>query len=807
MSMMCPHALSPVCVCPSAIHHCFLLYLPLLCLKTGAFALPIIQNLYEHLRGDADISQTICMRNTAAGDAAGSANAAAAAATFRMSAADRDPICAVDESGFLTQARHAQSWAGVRCALGVRASRGARFMFECTVTDEGLCRVGWSTSSAARALGTDARGFGYGGTGKRSSANKFEDYGAPFGLGDVIGCALDATEAGVALSFSKNGTDLGVAFVVPHEVVASEGGGLFPAVVLKNAEMRFNFGAEPFKHPRQGFAPIASATQDQIVTPVAPAPANSAAPAAASSSSNSAAASPSPFALIIEPTRELALQVSEQLDKFTSHLTCPRLTHFCVVGGTDMSSVTRALRGGVHILIGTPQRIIELVRTKKLDVSATRNLVLDEADQLVAPTDPATRDGILHVCDQLPTTSKSLQIIVCSATLHSPSIQELASKVTRNATWVDLKGRDAVPDSVDHVVVVADPNADRAWLDNKPSVTTDGVHADIDLHGLSNRGAALSPAQVSEGIKRLKFRILLEIIDQFQMDQCMIFMRTQLDCDHCESFLLSAGGGGTAFKGRRETGKENRYSCAVLHGGRAPQERSRNLDAFKSGDVRFLIATDVAARGIDVAGLPFVINMCLPDAPETYIHRVGRVGRADAVGLAISVVAAADAREQVWWHTCQRRDKGRGCTDTRATSEGGCTVWLDEHQMLKQVETRLGGISVPVIARDNLAQGAQHVVQAASKGRKPGQKATNRHCHVYAGNCVGAVLSFRARPLTALCLLCFFSLPPVDDVTAQSREHVTVLRPTVAELSRLEVTAQYTFWEVQQSNKWREMLR
>ncbi len=92
-------------------------------------------------------------------------------------------------------------------------------------------------------------------------------------------------------------------------------------------------------------------------------------------------------------------------------------------------------------------------------------------------------------------------------------------------------------------------------------------------------------------------------------------------------------------RGKVEKGKENAYSCVVLHADRPPPERKRNFAAFKDGDVRFLICTDVAARGLDIAGLPFVINMTLPSMSEDYIHRIGRVGRADCIGMAISLVA------------------------------------------------------------------------------------------------------------------------------------------------------------------------
>ncbi|CAN0527653.1 unnamed protein product, partial [Ectocarpus sp. 8 AP-2014] len=102
----------------------------------------------------------------------------------------------------------------------------------------------------------------------------------------------------------------------------------------------------------------------------------------------------------------------------------------------------------------------------------------------------------------------------------------------------------------------------------------------------------------------------------------------------------------------------------------------------------FLICTDVAARGVDIKGLPYVINMTLPDVPENYIHRIGRVGRQDCLGLAVSIVARDGCKEKVWYHkNC--RNRGQGCTNRETLSKGGCTVWYDEPGLLKEVETLL----------------------------------------------------------------------------------------------------------------------
>ena len=184
-----------------------------------------------------------------------------------------------------------------------------------------------------------------------------------------------------------------------------------------------------------------------------------------------------------------------------------------------------------------------------------------------------------------------------------------------------------------------------------------------------------------------------------------------------------------------EKGKENPYSCVVLAGVRSMDERRRNLDAFRSGDVRFLICTDVAARGLDIKvsacvrsawrlaypplarvcnptrastrpptplltpaqELPYVINMTLPDEPENYIHRIGRVGRADRMGLAISLIASPPPKgsagsgwrgEKVWYHS-KCADRGRNCSNTKLLSEGGCTIWYDEPGLMEAVRKRL----------------------------------------------------------------------------------------------------------------------
>jgi ATP-dependent RNA helicase DDX1 len=151
-----------------------------------------------------------------------------------------------------------------------------------------------------------------------------------------------------------------------------------------------------------------------------------------------------------------------------------------------------------------------------------------------------------------------------------------------------------------------------------------------------------------------------------------------------------------------ESGKENKYSCAVLAGMRSLQDRRESLSAFREGNIRFLIATDVAARGLDITGLPYIINMTLPEEPENYIHRIGRVGRADRMGLALSIVSPSDEEvcERVWFHTCSNKGKDGNCARRQLVSEGGCTILYHETDKLRALEKRLD-LAIPELSPDD----------------------------------------------------------------------------------------------------------
>jgi ATP-dependent RNA helicase DDX1 len=385
-----------------------------------------------------------------------------------------------------------------------------------------------------------------------------------------------------------------------------------------------------------------------------------------------------------------------------------------------------------------------------------------------------------------------------SATLHSPEISALAAKMCVRPTWVDLKGKDSVPETVHHVVVSVDPAQAlfrAAWAGAAgQAVPTDGVHAKdrIGGGGGGGGGAQLSREERSEALKRLKPQLLLALIDSLKMAQCLIFCRTNLDCDNLEAFLTRAGGG-AKWRAGAEKGKENRYSCCVLGGARGQEERTRNLQAFRDGDVRFLVCTDVAARGLDIKELPYVVNLTLPDEPEQYIHRIGRVGRADRMGLAISLVAAPACDEKVWFHTCGAR-YGKGCTNTAlvnmGSKSGGCATWYDEPAKFNAIKKRLG-----------LAAGAR-LPEMLVAPAPPTSPAAGAAGIAGAAGSAGAAGAGTALPFS-------LALPPeIVDLGAsygdergapqQESAHVAEIAGQVGVLLALEVTAQHSYLALKQ---------
>uniref|UniRef100_A0A8B9QU87 ATP-dependent RNA helicase n=1 Tax=Anas platyrhynchos TaxID=8839 RepID=A0A8B9QU87_ANAPL len=581
-----------------------------------AFSIPVIQIVYETLKDQMEGKKGKATIKTGG----------AVLNKWQMNPYDRGSAFAIGSDGLCCQSREVKEWHGCRATRGVTKGK---YYYEVSCHDQGLCRVGWSTMQASLDLG------------------EFH-LKKEFTMHDTIGCYLDLDKG--QIKFSKNGKDLGLAFEIPPHI---RNQALFAACVLKNAELKFNFGEEDFKFPPKDWLYWTLQGNAQVVQ-----------------TQNLPNA---PKALIVEPSRELAEQTLNNVKQFKKYVDNPKLRELLIIGGVAARDQLSVLEQGVDIVVGTPGRLDDLVSTGKLNLSQVRFLVLDEADGLLLQ---GYSDFINRIHSQIPqitSDGKRLQVIVCSATLHSFDVKKLSEKIMHFPTWVDLKGEDSVPETVHHVVVPVNPKADKLWERlGKNHIRTDEVHAKDNT-----RPGANTPEMWSEAIKILKGEYTVRAIKEHKMDQAIIFCRTKIDCDNMEQYFIQQGGGPDR--------KGHQFSCVCLHGDRKPQERKQNLERFKRGDVRFLICTDVAARGIDIHGVPYVINVTLPDEKQNYVHRIGRVGRAERMGLAISLVAKE--KEKVWYHVCSSR--GKGCYNTRLKEEGGCTIWYNEMQLLGEIEEHL----------------------------------------------------------------------------------------------------------------------
>ncbi len=278
--------------------------------------------------------------------------------------------------------------------------------------------------------------------------------------------------------------------------------------------------------------------------------------------------------LVLAPTRELALQIDENIRIYARHLP---LTVATVFGGVGEHPQINALRAGTEIIIACPGRLLDLVGRRNGDFSALQFLVLDEADRML---DMGFLPSIRQIVKQLP---QKRQTLLFSATL-SKEIESLTHEFQRAPKTVQI-GRRANP-------------------------------------------AETVTQLVYEVPKHLKPALLLHLLREPQMNMVLVFSRMKHGADRIARSLEQKG-----------------IRTATLHSNRSQNQRLRALKDFKSGAVRVLVATDIAARGIDVDGISHVVNYDFPMHSEDYVHRIGRTGRAQAVGDAISFVTPEDHGE------------------------------------------------------------------------------------------------------------------------------------------------------------------
>ncbi len=275
-----------------------------------------------------------------------------------------------------------------------------------------------------------------------------------------------------------------------------------------------------------------------------------------------------PRALIVTPTRELALQVEASIRDYARYLKVSTMTIF---GGVGMQPQTDALRRGVDIIVATPGRLLDHIARRGVDLDGIEMLVLDEADRMLDM-------GFLPVIKRIiGLTPRSRQTLMFSATFPE-EIRQLAAQFQRDPQQVSVSTRNTAPVAI-----------------------TDRVHP-VD----SER----------------KRELLVHLLALDSRRQTLVFARTKHGSDKLVKQLVADG-----------------FKAAAIHGNKSQGARVRALGDFKAGRVNILVATDIAARGLDIEQLPMVINYELPMVAEDYVHRIGRTGRAGASGIALSLVA------------------------------------------------------------------------------------------------------------------------------------------------------------------------
>lgn len=275
-----------------------------------------------------------------------------------------------------------------------------------------------------------------------------------------------------------------------------------------------------------------------------------------------------PRALVLTPTRELALQVGEIIKGYarTVFMRCT-----VVYGGVRIDPQIQRLRRGIDILVATPGRLLDLAGRRHLNLSRIAFLVFDEADRML---DLGFSREISSILDLVPTQRRTM---LFSATYTQP-IRTLAGRMLREPELIEATPGHTAAQSVDQTVYLVDR---------------------------TNKGA-----------------ILVFLIAGGEWDRILVFVRTRHGADKLVRKLAGQG-----------------LSAVAIHSGKNQSFRTRTLAAFRQGEVRILVATDVAARGLDITDLPCVVNYDMPKTAEDYVHRIGRTGRAGAGGMAVSLVS------------------------------------------------------------------------------------------------------------------------------------------------------------------------
>ncbi len=275
-----------------------------------------------------------------------------------------------------------------------------------------------------------------------------------------------------------------------------------------------------------------------------------------------------PRALVLTPTRELALQVGESIKAYARRVS---LRCTVVYGGVRIDPQIDRLKRGIDILVATPGRLLDLAGSRHFKLSHVEFLVFDEADRML---DLGFSEEIARILEFIPAERRTM---LFSAT-YTKQIRELADKMLLNPKQIEVTPGNTAAESVIQKVHMVDQ---------------------------ANKEA-----------------LLTHLITSGNWGRTLVFTRTKHGADKLMDKLASQN-----------------ISVAVMHGNKSQSLRMKTLEAFKNDEIRILVATDVAARGLDISDLPYVVNYDMPTIPEDYVHRIGRTGRAGVSGIAVSLVS------------------------------------------------------------------------------------------------------------------------------------------------------------------------
>ena len=326
-------------------------------------------------------------------------------------------------------------------------------------------------------------------------------------------------------------------------------------------------------------------------------------------------------ALVVTPTRELAIQISDNFKAYAKHTDIKRTV---IYGGVKQGAQVNALRGGVDVLVATPGRLLDLMQQGFITLQHIEYFILDEADQML---DMGFIHDIKKIIAKLPTKRQSLFF---SATM-AKEIVELAGKILLgNPQRVTIEPKKTTAEKVEQAVYYVQ--------------------------------------------KADKPKLLNHILGENPGSSTLVFSRTKHGADKIVRVLDKA-----------------KIKSAAIHGNKSQNQRQKALNDFKDGKLKVLIATDIAARGIDVEDLALVINYDLPNVPETYVHRIGRTGRASASGIALSF---CNGEEKPYLKDIQKLiNQSIPVIDNHPFPDDGTEVFVKAPQQQRRPKTERGNSS------------------------------------------------------------------------------------------------------------------